>query len=466
VSTPVLVARGLVAAHPGRTADEPPACGPLDLALEPGGLLVITGGNGSGKSALLSTLAGLVPPVAGTVAIDGLDPFAPATRREARLRVGVVFQEPELQHLTATVARELAFPLENLGWARARIEARVEEALRAFGLLALRAAAPGHLSGGEVQRVALAAALAPGPRLVFFDEPVSYLDPPGREALLAEVERLRAAGTAVVWTACDPSDAPAGGGRLALGGGEADGLAPHATPAHALAPGAVLWSARGLSRYRGDGRGETRLWGGLELTIRAGERIAIAGANGTGKTAFLDLLAGVDRPRAGRGLRGTLELPGPAPRLRYLAQFPESQLFAATAGEDVGFGLRGSGEAAEQVARRALDAVGLPAGHFFGRDTAALSLGERRRVALAGALAGDPDVLLLDEPTAGLDPAGRVLLTRLLEDWWGASPAAARTLLVATHDPAWEARPGWRSVRLPAPACAPPDASTRSGSLP
>lgn len=456
----MLLARGLVVAHPGHGAGEAPAAGPLDLDLPAGGWLTVRGANGSGKSALLATLAGLVAPLAGTVRIDGGDPFAPESRRIARSRVGLVFQEPETQHLTDSVEREIAFPLENLGRPRAEIAARVEELLALFGLGPLRAAPPSHLSGGEAQRVALAAAVAARPGLLLLDEPTSYLDPAGRAALESALRDIRRRdGTAVVWSACDPADAPEAGTVLELAGGLAGATdaepAPPGPKPPPISPGALQWRARGLRLERRDERGTLALWGGLDFTIAAGERILITGANGTGKTALLDALAGLgERGRTGELERAAAD--GARFRLGYLTQFPESQLFAGTVREDVGFALehapgrRGPGgrPAPGDVERRvaaALRQVGLDPDAVAGRSPDALSLGERRRVALAGVLITAPAAVLLDEPAAGLDPAGRLRLERVLEG----IAREGTTLVVASHDPARDGRPGWRRLALP-----------------
>jgi energy-coupling factor transporter ATP-binding protein EcfA2 len=447
----MLTARGLVVAPAGRGAHEPVACGPLDLDLEDGGWLTLRGGNGAGKSTLLAALAGLAAPVAGQVRIGGLDPFAPAERRQARAQVGVVFQEPETQGLTDAVEREIAFPLENLGWPRAAVDARVAELLAAFGLEPVRAAPPAHLSGGEAQRVTLAAAMAPRPRLLLLDEPASYLDPAGRAALLGAVQELRTRdGTAVVWSACDPGEAPETGLILDLGGGLAftdpsAGAGKGATGRPEAGPGGILWSGTGLRLVRRDERGRVELWGGLDFAIRAGERVVLAGANGSGKTALLDALAGLDEP--GREGRLARSVPGPG----YLTQFPESQLFGATVGDDVGFALRhrrrnGRLPASDRQVRvrQAIGQVGLDPAKAEGRAPDALSLGEQRRVALAGILVASPRAVLLDEPTAGLDGPGREGLEAALE----AAAGSGVTLVVASHDPRWTGRTGWRILSL------------------
>ena len=445
----MLAAERLVAGHPG--ADARVFTPPLDLTLAPGEWLGVAGGNGSGKTALLLTLAGLAPPRAGRVTVDRLDLADPAHAAKARARVGVVFQEPETQFVTDRVARELAFPLENLGWTRDAIDQRVRELLEVFDLARLAEAPPDRLSGGEMQRVALAAAAAPRPRYYLLDEPASYLDPLARAQLLAWTRaRVAQEGAAVLWTECEAS-ACAFADRVVVlpGAGRETGPAPR-PPAPGFAGGAPvgasLWRGRGLRLTRTRDGGPTRtLWGGLDLEVRAGERVALVGANGSGKTALLETLAGWIEPTAGE-----LERPSRLD-VGYVLQFPEYQLFAPTALEDVGFGIGRrtgiKGRALDERARRFLDLAGLDAERDALRAPESLSLGERRRLALAGVLATEPLALLLDEPTAGLDEAGADGLVRVLTE----AGERGAAVVVATHDPRVAARLGARILLLAAP---------------
>jgi ABC-type glutathione transport system ATPase component len=165
------------------------------------------GGNGSGKTALFLTLAGLAPPLQGTVTIDGLDPWAKGEGLRARERVGVVFQEPETQFVTDRVARELAFPLENLGWDRQAIESRVRELLRAFDLVAPRRGSTGADSAGArcsgsrsrpPRRRARATSCSMNPR------PIS-ITPAATRLIAWTRQRCREDGCAVLWSECDPA---------------------------------------------------------------------------------------------------------------------------------------------------------------------------------------------------------------------------------------------------------------------
>jgi energy-coupling factor transport system ATP-binding protein len=431
----MLVAQGLLAGHPG--ADTTTAA-PLELALAPGSFTGLAGGNGSGKTALLLTLAGLAPPRAGRVTVDGLDPAASA---EARARIGMVFQEPETQFVTDRVARELAFPLENLGRPRAEIESRVRELLAEFDLAALADAPPDRLSGGEMQRVALAAAAAPRPRYYLLDEPASYLDPEARARLVEWTRtRVEREGAAVLWTECDAAECGFADRVVELPG---TGSPNGAVTFGPVVPGRLLWEGQGLELVRRrDGAPGRPLWGGLDLAIRAGERIALVGPNGSGKTALLDTLAGWLEPTAGRLARPPREQVGA------IAQFPEYQLFAPTVLADVRFGIaRRKRLPAGEIdgrARAALEQAGLDPARFEARAPESLSLGERRRVALAGVLATEPVALLLDEPTAGLDAAGIAAMLAGL----ARAAAGGAALVVATHDPRVADRLGARRVLL------------------
>lgn len=162
----------------------------------------------------------------------------------------------------------------------------------------------------------------------------------------------------------------------------------------------------------------------INLTIESGEKVAICGKSGSGKTTLLQLLKGFTRPSSGE-----LLLEGHNPfkekkeelfdKIGYVFQYPEHQLFAATVAEDIEFGLKQLGvpsQEREVKMLQALEDVGLPAETYRHRSPLELSGGEKRRVAIAGVLVLEPEVLILDEPTAGLDLSSRVALFELIED--------------------------------------------------
>jgi energy-coupling factor transport system ATP-binding protein len=164
----------------------------VSLDIGDGQLVALMGANGSGKTSLARCLIGIYRPTAGEVFVDGLDTRNEEDRPEIRRRLGMVFQNPDHQIVAPTVEREIAFGLENLGMPRPEMHRRVEAMLKWFRLEAYRQQAPHLLSGGEKQRLAIAAVMAMQPRHLVFDEPTSLLDYESRCQLLALMTQLAA----------------------------------------------------------------------------------------------------------------------------------------------------------------------------------------------------------------------------------------------------------------------------------
>lgn len=459
-----------------------------DVTLEVcrGERVCVLGANGSGKSTLASVICGLLAPDEGDVELAGhavCTGGVPdlAAYRDARRQLGLVFQNPDDQIVTSVVADDVAFGPENLGVPRAQIAARVARELRRVAMERYAHADPSRLSGGQRQRVCIAGALAMEPAVLVLDEPSSLLDVRGRAAIMRVMGRLAAAGATLVHVTHFMDEALAADrvivmqcGHVALEGTpgevfaaknaqviEALGLempfgarlaaalrqaeatsdavaapgAPSgekpAAPAPAAEPPAILARDLGFSY----GPGAQALDGvSLEVPVRA--TTAIVGQTGSGKSTLLRLLCGLEAADAGsltvcginaatkRGRRQVRRAVG------YVMQHPERQLFAQTVTEDVAFGPRNQGLSAAEVERRvahALDLVGLA----DRRDASPLELsgGQQRLAAIAGVLAMEPELLVLDEPTAGLDPRGRARLRALMADL----AAHGVTLLQVTH---------------------------------
>jgi energy-coupling factor transport system ATP-binding protein len=462
----VIEARGVGVHH----RHGPPILTGVDLDLLPGERLLLLGRSGAGKSSLALVLGGLVPPRAGTVMINGLPADHRRSRREIAGQVGFVFQSPETQLVTSRVADEIAFGLENLGWPRGRIQARVAALLDALALEPLAERAPRTLSGGEMQRVALAAALAPGSPYLILDEPFAHLDEQSavqmEEAILAmtrasDVMRLDLAP----YPACQgPAMAQRliliDGGRIAhqgpgklpadlalrlLGEDEPEvsqplgplspGPAPAALRARGLAGG---WGKRdGGSHRPGERHGahdEVQVvFRGIDLDLRPGAVAHVEGRSGAGKSTLLLTLAGLIPP-----LAGAVEVEPRAPlrdRVSCVLQFAERLFYRSSVREElVEYGRHGGEEEGSparmgQVLERALDLVQLPPA-VLDRPPLKLSSGEVRRLALASGLVSRRPVLLLDEPAQGLDGPGRRMLKRLIRSF-----AAHRgTVVIASHD--------------------------------
>jgi len=406
------------------------------------GLVLLSGASGSGKSTLLRVCNGLIPHfhggvIGGRARVLGHDIVRTPTRELAR-DVGFVFQDPELQAVYPSVERDAAFGIENLGIARAEMLRRVADALEVCGIAHLRSRAVATLSGGERQRLALAGVLAMRPRLLVLDEPFSQLDAAGSRALLAALgAAVRAGATALVAEHRHHLVAASADRWLLMADGRAvESIPPRApatlpsTPPRAAPPASELsWRLQRVSA----GHGRVPVLYDLELTGGTGEVVALTGDNGSGKTTLLRTIAGLLPPLSGRVERR----PG---RIAYLPQNPSALLHRATVRSEVEWTLRRTGSVAG--AGGLLDELGL--GDVAGRDPRDLSTGQRQRAALAAVLAGAPSLVLLDEPTRGMDGAARESLVAALARIAQGGGCA----VVATHDQQLVAAVASRVVEL------------------
>ena len=462
----------------------------IDLDIEPGELVVLAGRSGSGKTTLLRACCGLVPhyhggDVAGSIEVAGMDvrEHGPA---DLGAVVGMVAQDPETQVISTTVRAELELPLEMQQESPAASARAVEEVALALAMPHLLERAVDTLSGGELQRVALAAALVGRPRLVLLDEPTSQLDPVAGDELIGLLRRLNEEwGTAIVLAehrlerclaAADRAIAMADGG-IAFDGSPREFLRWTLDHDPALAtPGARLFELAGIApppvgvkearrmlRHRGldlgaspprtapdgprrggdpallardawveldDGTGARDVLRGIGVRVEHGERIALMGRNGAGKTTLLRAAAGRLQPARGKVL-------APA-GCALLPQSPGDLLVRERVGDEL------PGETGEA----ALEAVGM--GWAVGADPRDLSGGERQRLALAIVMAGRardgalPGLICLDEPTRGLDRARKDSLA----EWARELSARGAAVVIATHDTEFAASFAERVVLL------------------
>jgi energy-coupling factor transport system ATP-binding protein len=439
----------------------------IDFEVAPGELLLVVGASGSGKSTMLRAMNGLVPHTSGGRFGGDVVVFGRSTRshqpRELADVVGFVAQDPESQTVVDHVERDIAFVLENLGFSPDAMRRRVEEVLDALGIAHLRDRDPSTLSGGERQRCAIAGALAAGPQALVLDEPTSQLDPQGADDVLAALVRLnhdlgttvvlaehrleRAAPLAdravVVDDGCVGSPAAVGDvlatypgapsvtrlGRL-LGWSPLpltvrDARARAALDPPALEPplaapavvaGDVLLRARDL---RVDLGGHTVVRG-VDLELRAGDVIALFGRNGAGKTTLLRTLAGLAAPSA-----GAVDAHA---RVAYVPQNPNAMLFSSSVRRELVETQRLLGKTDAAAVDHWLDVLHLT--DLADAHPRSLSGGQRQRVAIAAVAVGGAPVLLLDEPTRGMDAPSRAALEHAVRE----HAAAGGAVVLATHD--------------------------------
>jgi energy-coupling factor transport system ATP-binding protein len=476
VADPALLASDLTYRYPDAQRD---ALRNIDLRIEPGEFVVLAGRSGSGKSTLLRAGCGLVPhfhggKVQGELQVAGLDASSHGPAELAEV-VGLVAQEPETQVVSTSVRAEIELPLELRGIPPAARARAVEEVSLALAIDTLLERTTDTLSGGELQRVALAAALATRPRLVLLDEATSQLDPVAGDELISllrrlneewgvavllgehRLERCLAAADRVValeagaisfdgaptdfleWALIADPVLTTPGARLLREAGlpapasvrearqtlQAANLTPNVP--EPSSEGAVRDVRRGRGTaalaFRdvwvelGQGEERTEALRGLDLRVEPGERVALMGRNGAGKSTLLRVAAGLAEPQ-----RGRIDAP------RGVALLPQrpGDLFVH---ERVGDEVRGDAGAAS------LRRFGLE--QLTDADPRDLSGGERQRLALAIVVAGRepedgelPGALLLDEPTRGMDRARKGELAELAR----VAADSGSAVVIATHD--------------------------------
>ncbi len=472
---PLFQIRDLSFAYPDGTQ----ALRGIDLTIHHGDRIALVGHNGSGKTTLVKHLNGLLRPQHGTVRYKG-EPVSAANTAQLRQEVGILFQDPDDQLFCNTLYEDVAFGPMNQGLPRAVVEQRVAESLQAVDLADHAYKPPHNLSYGQRKRAALAAVLAMDPLVLILDEPTANLDPRQERQIAALLQRF--GGTIVCITHdilflqglcnravvlvhgqvhhdyafADLTAHPASlrehgldfsfrlsccGGHHHPACGHRDAR-PHPAPSPHCQPEArpetepftepltePLLELRHCSYTYPDG---TRALRDISLCVGRGDRLALVGENGAGKSTLAGVMLGI--LDAGGEIRFAGQPLDTRARKRLwrkvgiVFQDAADQLFCPTCREEVAFGPErlgiGRHEVEERV-RAALATVQLTG--YEERVPLNMSGGERKRLAIAAVLAMRPELLILDEPTAGLDPRGEELLLAILD-------RLPLTMILITHD--------------------------------
>lgn len=380
----------------------------INLTVEYGETVLLSGVSGEGKSTLLSIINGVIPFVnsgefSGSVEIDGKDVTKLKISERSKL-IGTVLQNADEQIIYDLVNEEIAFGCENLNIASEEIDRRIE---RFTTLMQIeKNAKTKTLSGGQKQRLITASTLAMEQKIIILDEPLANLDTYTAHILLKALRNLANSGYAVLivehrldvvknyidkvmrienkqlFTSTDINDLNSGIKTI-----------PHADGS---LPGEVLIKGEKLFFAAGD----RNIIDGLDIEIRAGERIVLLGENGCGKTTLMRMLARLNKPNDG-ALSQTITKSKKAnskwfSKVGYVYQNPTYQLFMPTLLSEISFKAK-----SEEVAREMINAFGLSG--LEQRHPQSLSEGQKRRASIAAVCASEPTVLFLDEPTVGQD---------------------------------------------------------------
>ncbi|MFP1716646.1 energy-coupling factor transporter ATPase [Gardnerella leopoldii] len=440
----------------------------LSLTINAGERVAIVGLNGSGKSTLAKIIAGLTAPDSGYVTLCGEKVFENTTAcaesyKKARKYIGALFQSPEDQIITTITEEDVAFGLENLQFPRKTMYKRISEALKTVHMEDKRYADPSTMSGGQQQRVALASAIAMNSKLLVLDEPTSMLDSFARKDVDALFDNLHKNGTTIVQITHNFEECKRANRILLLENGilkevSFNGLKTYLSNIE-LANNHLTKISKNKnltdSRFKENESDIAVEISGLtvkydktspaviddySLTVKSGETVAIMGENGCGKSTLVKTMCGLLKANSGNITVHGISVRGKTSKIirqklhqtiGYVMQLPEQQLFADTVRNDVSYGPKNFGLKGNALKERVDETLRLLSlENLAEKSPFALSGGQQRLVAIAGVLACKPRVLVLDEPTAGLDFEAALRIREIL----GMLHNQGVTIILITHN--------------------------------
>lgn len=400
----------------------------VSFCIEKGAYTAIVGSNGSGKSTLARLLCGLETPLEGSIQV------------QENQNIGIVFQSPKDQIVSSIVSRDTSFGPKNLKLKKGEIELRTIESLSVVDLLDKANDSTSALSLGQTQKAALSGIIALHPEILILDEAISMLDPTSREDILQFVKRWQKYGNTIIHITHDIEVVKQADNVIAMENGKIFFYGKSS---------AFLVDENNVFRLNGDHleKKDKSLWNkskkdvvvkfddvcfnynekssvdNISFELYKGSITALTGSSGAGKSTILELAAGLLEQKSGfiSGVRGALA-----------QQNAQAALFEQFAGDDVAFGPRNFGKSGKElveIVKKSMNQASIPFEEFSERQTVALSGGEKRRLSIAGIIALDNDVLLFDEPTAGLDSKSRTQVMKMMEEL----ASEGKTILFSTH---------------------------------
>lgn len=431
----------------------------IDLEIAYGQRIAIIGKNGSGKSTLSKIIAGLSSPDSGIVTLCGIKVFEAnnvdsKAYQKARESIGALFQSPEDQIVTTVVEDDVAFGLENLCASKEFMKQNISNALRAVNMENHRFSDPSNMSGGQQQRVAIASSIATKSKLLVLDEPTSMLDSCAKEDVNKLFNKLQTSGTTIVQVTHKISECKNADRILMLENGklrdvsllELDEFFTEKSPAviesksmteNAKKSNTAIEISNLNVSYTNS---QSPIIRDYSLSVKSCEIVAIMGKNGCGKSTLAKAICALIKYDSGsicvNGIKISEKTSKSQMReirknIGYVMQLPEQQLFAQTVFEDVAYGPKNFGLEGRELHSRVLNALkSLHIEHLAQKSPFELSGGQQRLAAIAGVLACNPKILVLDEPTAGLDFEYAKIVLKILSDLHN----KGITIIVITHD--------------------------------
>lgn len=431
----------------------------IDLEIAYGQRIAIIGKNGSGKSTLSKIIAGLSSPDSGIVTLCGIKVFEAnnvdsKAYQKARESIGALFQSPEDQIVTTVVEDDVAFGLENLCASKEFMKKNISNALRAVNMENHRFSDPSNMSGGQQQRVAIASSIATKSKLLVLDEPTSMLDSCAKEDVNKLFDKLQTSGTTIVQVTHKISECKNADRILMLENGKLRDVSLLKLDEFFTEKSPAVIESKSMTENVENSNtaieisnlnvsytnSQSPIIRDYSISVKSGEIVAIMGKNGCGKSTLAKAICALIKYDSGsicvNGIKISEKTSKSQMReirknIGYVMQLPEQQLFAQTVFEDVAYGPKNFGLEGRELHSRVLNALkSLHIEHLAQKSPFELSGGQQRLAAIAGILACNPKILVLDEPTAGLDFEYAKIVLKILSDLHNKGV----TIIVITHD--------------------------------